>query len=277
MSNKQDFAKTATLGVAAQKTTFLELSDVLFVATAKLKPNPHNLLFFREESAEYFDRLRKDVSERGIIVPLIARSDDTLLAGHNRLRVAQELGFEKVPVQYVDKHLTADEEKEFLVKDNLYRRQLSTSEWIDLYRNLFPNFDERTQQKAVGRKSKTEIPHDGGISTVPDSAILTAREIAQATGQKERTVQHQLQKHREAVSPKTVPDKSPKTAEERLQKLINSINFQFIETYDLLNKWDTFAHPAPASEVETVLTTLEHQIFALKRRMEIMQRRSMQP
>ncbi len=219
MSNKQSFAKTATLGVTGKKHQGLEMSDVIFEHPGSLFPNPQNTKLFGNNEGKYAELL-EDIRERGIIVPLIVKPDKTLLAGHSRLRVALELGLDNIPVQYVENTLTEQQEREFLIKDNLFRRQLTSAEWIDLYRILFPNFDERVQEKVSGRKSQEEIrknwingtavgiPQDGGIEEAPKKP-LTAREIAKATGQKERTVQHQLKKHREEKSGKaTAPKKS---------------------------------------------------------------------
>jgi ParB-like chromosome segregation protein Spo0J len=199
---KQEAAKNATLGVVGTVQKGLQLSDVIYEFTNRIKAHPENATLFKQEDEQYFERLKKDVMERGIIVPLIVKDDNTLLAGHNRLRVAQELGLTTVPVQFVDDKLTEQQEREFLIKDNLFRRQLAREEWMTLYRALYPNFDERIEIKAVGRKPKEveqkEIPQAGGIVSESPRTPITAREIAQATGQKERTVQNHLQKEREA-------------------------------------------------------------------------------
>ena len=200
MQSKHDFAKAAAMSAAGAKTQGLELSDVVFERTDLIRPNPDNPTFFKVEDEQFFERLREDVQERGIIVPLIVKPDKTLLAGHNRLRVAKELALPKVPVQYVETALTLQQEREFLIKDNLFRRQLSGEEWIGLYRQLFPDFEERIKEKAVGRKPKEEEIPQGDGNSEQSVKPLTAREIAKATGQKERTVQHQLKKHREVTN-----------------------------------------------------------------------------
>jgi ParB-like nuclease domain len=171
----------------------IRLSDVQYVSPVRLKPNPLNQDYFREESNEYFNQLREDIEKRGIIVPLIAKRDDTLLAGHNRLRLAVDLGIENVPVQYVLDTLPIEAEREFIIKDNLYRRQFSSAEWIGLYKKLYPNFEEQIHQETRGggmKWSKTEH------STLLDERRLTADKIARDTGQKVSAVQKQLSKYR---------------------------------------------------------------------------------
>lgn len=180
----------------------VRLSDVQQISTARLKANALNAVFFREESGDYFEKLRGDVEERGIIVPLIAKPDETLLAGHNRLRVAQDLGLPTVPVQYVLDALPEEAEREFIIKDNLYRRHFSTAEWIGLYKELYPNFDEQILRETRGGGQKWNKTEDS-VLLEERSSRLTAEKIASDTGQKLSAVQKQLTKYRNDIKSKT--------------------------------------------------------------------------
>lgn len=162
--------------------------DVKTVEVSTLSPHPNNKKYFRTESADYFERLREDVQKRGIVVPLIAKKDGVLLAGHNRLEVAKQLGLKYVPVQYVHRDLSDEQEQEFLIKDNLLRRQFTGDEWIDIYRRLYPNFEEAVIHERLKGRAKS------GIKT------LSAKSIADDTGQKVSAVQKQLQKFRHSHS-----------------------------------------------------------------------------
>jgi ParB-like chromosome segregation protein Spo0J len=197
----------------------IRLSDVQYISPTRLKPNPLNHDFFREESGEYFSQLREDIEKRGIIVPLISKKDDTLLAGHNRLRLAKELGIENVPVQYVLDTLPVASEREFIIKDNLYRRQFSSAEWVALYKKLYPNFDEQVHQETRGggmKWSKTEH------STLLNENRLTADKIARDTGQKVSAVQKQLSKYRKEVAPILAQEKSKQNKDSNRQRPLNS-------------------------------------------------------
>jgi ParB-like nuclease domain len=158
--------------------------DVKTVELSTLTPHPHNKEYFRTESSEYFERLREDIQKRGIVVPLIAKKDGMLLAGHNRLEVAKQLGLKYVPVQYVHRDLSPEQEQEFLIKDNLLRRQFTGDEWIDIYRRLYPSFEEEVIHNRLKGRAK------GGTQ------ILSAKSIASDTGQQVAAVQKQLQKFR---------------------------------------------------------------------------------
>ncbi len=166
----------------------LKLSEVKNVEITSLRMNPSNTEYFQQESSEYFARLTEDIQERGIIVPLIAKRDGTLLAGHNRLTVAEKLNLLVVPVQYVELPLSEEEERAFVIKDNLLRRHLGASEWIEVYRKLFPDFDatfinEETKAKSGRAKNGEER--------------LTIAKIAEETGQKSDTVKKQITRFRE--------------------------------------------------------------------------------
>ena len=271
MSDKQNFAKSATLGVAGTKHHGVELSDMLYEHPKTLKPHPENATLFQEQDELYFNRLRDDVRERGILVPLQVKPDKTLLAGHNRLRVALELGLERVPVQYVEDTLSPEQEREFLIKDNLLRRHLSGQECIELYRKMYPNFDERIREKAVGRKAQTEEPAPQPEEQKP----LTAREIAAATGQKERTVQHQLQQHRKreglAPAPQPSEEKAASTPQKKysLDHITNDIRFGFGRIYTALQDWEA-TNPSEA-DCQAVYTTLQKKVDELQEQLTMRQ------
>ncbi|MBD1209609.1 MAG: ParB N-terminal domain-containing protein [Ignavibacteria bacterium] len=176
---------------SADRLKGIKTSDIERVSVYSLKDNALNKKYFIEETAEYFEQLKKDIEERGIIVPLIAKEDGTLLAGHNRLRVAKTLGYETVPVQYVLEDLSYEEERGFLVKDNLIRRQLSNEQKIRLYKTLYPDFEERFLNPDVlpqaGRKSKNDTS-------------LTLEQVARETGQSVSAVKVQVKRTRDAIA-----------------------------------------------------------------------------
>ncbi|MFY7998229.1 MAG: ParB N-terminal domain-containing protein [Candidatus Kapaibacteriota bacterium] len=185
------------------QSTGLKLSEVKEVTLAMLRANPLNSTLFQEETSQYFDALSGDIRERGILVPLLAKEDGTLLAGHNRLRVAQMLGLKSVPVQYVEDDLSSEQEQHFVIKDNLLRRHLKPEQRIDLYKRLYPNFDERVLQDVRGgdRKSKTYKNQSGNIQfDIRDANMpLSAPIVASHTGQNVETVRKDFQKHRTSL------------------------------------------------------------------------------
>lgn len=163
------------------------LSDVEFVSPAILSPNPFNSIFEQEEDS-HLGELRKDIEERGILTPLQAIvvtkkmgevTNGRLLSGHNRWRIARDLGLEHVPVQWIKSDLDEEREKEFVVKDNLLRRHLSKEQRIAVYRFLYPNFDTVALGTAKGKYAGKEA----GMSK-----RRLARHLAEKTGRSERSV-----------------------------------------------------------------------------------------
>lgn len=232
----------------------IRLSDVQYISPNKLKANPLNSDYFKEESVEYFNNLRKDIQERGIIVPLISKKDDTLLAGHNRLRLAKELGIENVPVQYVLDTLPKTAEQEFLIKDNLYRRQFSTAEWIHLYKKLYPDFDVQIQQETRGgglKWSKTE--RSVLLSDEENIQRLTADRIANDTGQKVSAVQKQLSKYRRELKETKTGDSTKNS-----NSTVKSLNDQVVqEAGELLGKIEMSVKKEGEKTIRQVLKKID--------------------
>lgn len=67
-----------------------------------------------EEAIEY---VANSIQEFGFKVPIIVDKDNVIVTGHTRLKAAQKLGLEKVPVIYAD-DLTEDQIKAFRIADN---------------------------------------------------------------------------------------------------------------------------------------------------------------
>lgn len=226
----------------------VQLSSITYVHPEKLKNHSLNSIFFKEESTDYFERLKNDVRERGIIVPLIAKGDGTLLSGHNRLRVAIELELATVPVQYVLNDLDVAAEKEFLIKDNLIRRQFSQAEWIQIYRNLYPNFDQEIlQEKRGGGKKWSKTEQSGLLKT----ERLTAKKIATDTGQKVDAVEKQLTKFKKSIQENPVSNNSISLKETAATK-VTAVNVKTV-----IKELETVLKKADRSIIEKAFKDLD--------------------
>jgi ParB-like chromosome segregation protein Spo0J len=203
MAKTGSFLKNVSAIVAnnADRLKGIKLSDIERVSVNLLKHNPLNQQYFFTESPQYFDKLREDIRERGIIVPLIAKEDGTLLAGHNRLQLAKELGYDTVPVQYALEDLSGDEEKGFLIKDNLLRRQLSNEQRINLYKTLYPEFEERFLNPDALPQAGRKNTHDKRLSL---------EQIARETGQSVSAVKLQVKRKRDSLAQRATADKAKK-------------------------------------------------------------------
>lgn len=188
---------------------------VRYVAPSLLVPNPLNTSLFDDESDEAVQALADDIRENGIHDALLAKADNTLLTGHNRLRAALQLGLPVVPVRYLLDALDAQAEARFMVADNLLRRHLSTEQKIKLYRYLYgDNFMQRMATHGGKRKEisvsegqvedfnlKKEAGETANEKSAP--APITAERIARDTGQTTAAVQRQLYDWRKKATKET--------------------------------------------------------------------------
>jgi hypothetical protein len=105
--------------------------------------------------------------------------------------------------------LSEEQEREFVVKDNLLRRQLSTEERIKLYALLYPNFEERLAPKGGRSNALTaELP------------IITAAQIAADTGQTQAAVTKQLNRYFKRENRASQRELDPKEVEKAKERSV---------------------------------------------------------
>lgn len=215
---------------------WVKLTDVYQVDPAALKDNDLNPELFQEETPEYFQTLEADIKERGVLVPLIAKRDGILLAGHNRLVIARRLGLARVPVQYLESELTPDQERALVIKDNLFRRQLTQEDRLRLYKVLIPDFDELIQKETRGAKPKAqgENRKRSGLT----AADLT--ETAQAAGLPLtlETAEKDLAQARKAGRPKKEPAPETDGPAQEAARRLKTIKAHCAKIIEALNQAD---------------------------------------
>ena len=123
------------LNMTSDHQESLKLSKVYNVDISLLKEHPLNSIFNHDEKD--IEILIADIQKRGILVPLIIKDDYTILAGHNRLRVAKILNIPNVPAQKVQSHISPEIEREILFKDNIIRRQLKYKNKKEIIKALY--------------------------------------------------------------------------------------------------------------------------------------------
>lgn len=99
-----------------------------------LSPHQDNPRYIRDENFRKLVQSLKEFPKMLELRPLIARTDGTVLGGNMRLRAAQEIGLETVPVVFVD--WDEDKQREFIIKDNAafgeWDWERLANEWTDL-------------------------------------------------------------------------------------------------------------------------------------------------
>lgn len=70
-----------------------------------------------------YNTLKDDISERGLIVPIVIDEQNNIIDGHNRLRIAAELGLTEIPFD-IRLNLSEEEKRQLALDLNLHRRHL---------------------------------------------------------------------------------------------------------------------------------------------------------
>ena len=137
----------------------MEITNVDIFQINPADYNPRNL------TDEQKDGIKQSLTEFGFVNPLVVNSNpdrkDTLIGGHQRLKVAIEMGYTKVPVVYVN--LTEQQERELNIRLNR-----NTGEWdLDSLSEHFTKgnlgdwgFDDEELSVLFKNTSKTIKPKD---------------------------------------------------------------------------------------------------------------------
>jgi len=225
------------------RPTWLELSEVLYLKPSALKINHKNQDFFKKEDEDYFNNLQKDIEKRGILVPLIAKTDGTLLAGQNRLEVAIRLGLEKIPVQQVTNELDEKQEQEFIIKDNLLRRQLTKEDRRRLIEIIY-GFKEIIKERRGGDRRSEQLQSKGqdytfeNHQTEEPESIPLHQKVVEDFGVSEKTAKSDLAVLRRQLKPENEnklenisENQIPEDIQSEIKKLeadIEDINHQLL-------------------------------------------------
>ncbi|MCL6478889.1 MAG: ParB N-terminal domain-containing protein [Peptococcaceae bacterium] len=119
-----------------------------------LKPHPKNHEYYGDLPEEKYEEVKRSIQEHGIRDPIKVLPDYTIVSGHQRHKIALELGMEKAPVEIVD--LPEDEAEYLLIAENEERRQSDDDPIRKAKRAAF--LKEYWGIRAGGnRKSKVEI------------------------------------------------------------------------------------------------------------------------
>ena len=145
----------------------VELEAVTQYDAKQLKDHPLNKDFFDELPISEYNALRDDIRRRGVLVPIIATAEGVILSGHRRARITREIGRIFVPVQFVKGTLTPDQEREFLIKDNLLRRHLGPEEKKRLIVTLYGGELDH-DRRGGDRTGRGETPAVTKADPLPD-------------------------------------------------------------------------------------------------------------
>lgn len=134
----------------------------------RLKPNPDNL--FTPLSGSDYEELKESIQLSGVLEPLMVARENghfKVLCGHNRLRVAQELGIGELPCLLVDNEL----EEAVSVDTELFRRHLSSEEKSNFIKIRDERYTSR-EKKELNEKLHPELLKLRNEGKLPNVAMV---------------------------------------------------------------------------------------------------------
>ncbi|AZA73558.1 ParB N-terminal domain-containing protein [Chryseobacterium indoltheticum] len=93
------------------------------VKISEVKINPNNPRLIKDDKFKNLVKSIQDFPQMLEIRPIVVNGDMIVLGGNMRLKACQEAGLKEVPIIIAD-NLTEEQQKEFLIKDNV-----SGGEW----------------------------------------------------------------------------------------------------------------------------------------------------
>lgn len=92
--------------------------EVKQIAIGKIKPNPDNPRLIKDDKFKKLVKSIKEFPEMLHLRPIVVNADIMVLGGNMRLKACQEAGLKEVPVIKAE-DLTSDQQREFIIKDNV--------------------------------------------------------------------------------------------------------------------------------------------------------------
>ncbi|AEJ43693.1 ParB domain protein nuclease [Alicyclobacillus acidocaldarius subsp. acidocaldarius Tc-4-1] len=150
----------------------------------RLKPHPKNADYYADLTGEKYEELKRSIEVHGIRDPLKILPDGTILAGHQRYRIARELGIEQVPVAIYD--VSPEEAEYLLIADNEERRGEDNDPMRKARRAKFLAEYWGVRHGGTRNASSSEVPS----RQIGD--LKTLKDIAEVVGESERTTERLL-------------------------------------------------------------------------------------
>ena len=128
-------------------------------------------------SPAQYAQLKASIREHGFYYPVIVDENSAVIDGHQRMRVARELGID-APVERRE-GLSDDEKRILAFRLNTERRQLSEYQKLVAARNILPVYEARARQR---KKAGKPIPDNSGQVERGESKDLVAKAVGVGSG-----------------------------------------------------------------------------------------------
>lgn len=135
------------------------------VKISEVKVNPNNPRLIRDDKFAKLVQSIKDLPQMLEIRPIVVNTDMVVLGGNMRLKACKEAGLKEVPIIIAD-NLTEDQQREFLIKDNVsggeWDWNMISNEWdadqLNEWGLDIPDFN--SEQNLEAEEDDFEIPDE---------------------------------------------------------------------------------------------------------------------
>lgn len=127
---------------------------IVKVKISEVKINESNPRFIKDDKFKKLVKSIKELPQMLDIRPIVVNKNMMALGGNMRLKACVEAGLKEVPIIIAD-NLTAEQEKEFLIKDNVgfgeWDWDMLANEWDEVQLSDWgldiPNFDSEAESE----------------------------------------------------------------------------------------------------------------------------------
>lgn len=234
--------------------------EIFHVDPKTLKTNQYSRSLFPELKGDAYKLLYKDIKENGIRTPLEITKEKVVLCGHERLRVALELGLSEVPVTYFANHGEAAQ-KIRIIRDNLARKAVDYRTKLRCYKEL---------KNLYGLQGRDRLRAKNGQFTQAsiDARVLSEDEIAKEVGFSAKTLER-MEKIEASDLPDVIKDAAFKgklsfyptaellrETEEIQEKVIEKVLPKLKEDDENVNLWKILKETKQQVETKKVMEAL---------------------
>ncbi len=137
------------------------------VKISDVKVNPNNPRLIKDDKFAKLVKSIKDFPQMLKIRPIVVNSDMVVLGGNMRLKACKEAGLKEVPI-IIAEELTEEQQKEFLIKDNVsggeWDWQMIANEWDAEQLNEWGLDIPEFETESEAEEDDFDVP-EGGIET----------------------------------------------------------------------------------------------------------------
>lgn len=198
-----------------------------------LSEHPQNDIHFPDDLLDPEDdkALLADIKKVGIHDPLIINEDEVVLCGHRRLRVAKQLKLKTVQCRVYNRisdkpEIYEPDEEDFMIKDNLLRRQLSRKTKLRLYKS-FTTKDLATLFRKMFDDESIMEDNRGKFNRYSDKDSkqeTITKQVMDETGLSQSQVQRgHAEAKKQIKTAKIANKKISKTVQQKIDKIDNDI------------------------------------------------------